>query len=63
MNINIYEIVCYLLICNIDEDIIINLLKKNIKQIVMNKILYLDTVIADTDSPLGPGGPRGPTGP
>jgi hypothetical protein len=67
MNIHIYEIICYLLICNINDDDISDLLKSNIKNIVMNSIFYLeDASLTGADgpvSPLGPGGPRGPCGP
>jgi hypothetical protein len=71
MNIHIYEIIGYLLICNVKEEEIIDLLKNNIQNklsnIIMNKLFYLDDVVCCVDdgptSPLGPGGPGGPGGP
>jgi len=67
MNIHIYEIVSYLLICGINDDYIISLLKSNSKNIIMNELFYLDAVVCDEGdgptSPLGPGGPCGPGGP
>jgi len=69
MNIHIYEIIGYLLICNLKDEDIVDLLKNNIQKkisnIIMNKYFYLDCVVCGDEpaSPLGPGGPRGPGGP